>query len=88
MSHNAGKLKPNAFSFSVSNSWLGQSNPFDRSVSKSPITLTLSTVLSLSSTFPTVLSTVSFSNMALLTQKLLLNKVNILVNIFQDFVIK
>ena len=47
MSHNAGKLKPNAFSFSVSNSWLGQSNPFDRSVSKSPITLTLSTVLSL-----------------------------------------
>ena len=45
MSHNAGKLKPNAFSFAVSNSWLKQSNPFQRSVSKSPITLILSTAL-------------------------------------------
>ena len=44
MSRNAGKLKPNTFSFAVGNSWLRQSNPFE-SVSKSLITLTFSVAL-------------------------------------------
>ena len=42
MSRNAGKLKLYAFSFAVSNSWLRQSSAFERSVSKTPKTLSLS----------------------------------------------
>ena len=45
MSRNAGKLKPYAFSFAVSNSWSRQWNAFERSVSKAPKTLPLSTDL-------------------------------------------
>ena len=45
MSQNAGKLTPYVFSFAVSNSWSRQSNAIERSVSKTPETLPLSTNL-------------------------------------------
>ena len=45
MSRNAGKLNLYAFSFAVSNSWWRQLNAFNRSVSKAPKTLPLSTDL-------------------------------------------
>ena len=45
MSQKAGKLTLYVFSFAVSNSWSRQSNAIERSVSKTPETLPLSTNL-------------------------------------------
>ena len=45
MSQNADKLKPYAYGFAVSNSWLSQSNAIEKFVGKAVKTVSLSTDL-------------------------------------------
>ena len=87
MSRNAGKLKLSAFSFAVSNSWSRQSNTFQRSVSKVPKTLPLSTHLFHVSNITRRQWWVPypFRKPHCWLEKVLSKKVDIWVNIFQKF---
>ena len=86
MSRNTGKLKLSAFSFAVSNSWSRQSNTL-RSVSKVPKTLPWSTHLFHVSniTRRQWWVTYPFRKPHCWLEKVLSKKVDIWVNIFQNF---